>query len=228
MSTPPTITPAGWLDGDRVTLVRASPARMCDLAEPKPTGVVHHWTGSLGTTDRHAVLLADNWRQGGGPSAHVIVSRSGRIVQCVPFSRGAHHCRGANETAVGLELENAGVVELFDGALEPVENPHRPRDEWRPMRWGDRRQVRRLVPVRDTAERDGTRYHTFTPQQVAAVEALLRALVAWGCPLTAESCSRGHCDFEPERKRDPGPIWLDEHLPSILARVFGAAACGTP
>jgi N-acetyl-anhydromuramyl-L-alanine amidase AmpD len=50
---------------------------------------------------------------------------------------------------------------------------------------------------------------------------VLRALVA-AYPLTKHSVSLGHKDFDYPRKEDPGPLWMNNILPRIVDRVFGA------
>lgn len=61
---------------------------------------------------------------------------------------------------------------------------------------------------------------SFTAEQVAAAEELVRALVE-AYRLTRANSALNHSDFDPTRRRDAGPVWNGEHLPGILERVFG-------
>lgn len=47
-------------------------------------------------------------RSGTGNSGHFYIDRDGTVVRYVPDKRVAHHVRGHNEHAVGIELVNAG------------------------------------------------------------------------------------------------------------------------
>ncbi len=51
------------------------------------------------------ILYVDS---GTGNSGHYYIDRDGRIVQFVPVERVAHHIRGYNPRAVGIELVNRG------------------------------------------------------------------------------------------------------------------------
>jgi N-acetyl-anhydromuramyl-L-alanine amidase AmpD len=60
----------------------------------------------------------------------------------------------------------------------------------------------------------------FPTAQVRAAERLLRALVA-AYPIEREHAGHGHVEFDPSRRSDPGPIFLEEILPPMLDRVYG-------
>ena len=210
----------GWLVGTRVE--RVPTKRICALAVAKPIGVIWHWTGTRGKGDRHAInvarMIAEHAsHRSVGASWHLLIARSGLVVQSVPFTLGAIHCRGyrgheVNRAYIGIELENAGYVIQGNSGWRGVANPHKPVVAWMPGPW----------PVPDeevVPSAAGATLHAYTEAQIDAAEAVLRAIVAWA-GVSREECALGHCDLDPERKVDPGLLWCGEHLPGILARVF--------
>jgi hypothetical protein len=236
---------AGTLGADvgDFDVVHVPSARHGPLTVQKPIAVVWHWTYSGAEAqrgERDTVALArsiaapevvgdDGETVKFGPSWHVAVDRTGVVVQSVAFGRGSFHCRGehafaghrrkpVNEVSIGVELENLGRCVLVDGKWHPVLNPVEPEARWTP-------DPRFTIPGDDVVLTPDGAYHGFTDAQVVSAERILRALVRWGAPLTAENCALGHRDLDPKRKADPGYFWTQNVLPGILANVFGASVC---
>jgi N-acetylmuramoyl-L-alanine amidase len=128
-----------------------------------------------------------------GASAHLVIDRDGTIYQCRPFNRTCGHAgvstwadpktgirySGLNACSIGIELANGGDAypEKFS-KLAPVRAKHR----------------------NGGAERNWERY---TPEQLAACEAVSKALVK----RYKLDDVVGHEDIAPSRKCDPGPAF---------------------
>lgn len=232
-------------------LVRVPSVRSTDLdlaARGKPLGLVWHWTAGPCAGPKFAPALAEEIRtyapgKDRAASWHVLVAKDGRIFQSVPFLRGSWHVgrpgriggaperdgaswkapvswssgtlfANINRATVGVELENSGRLEKVGDAfyrwpfwLNPDHHEQGPDPEMQV-------DADRAVLV------DGVWYDTFPEAQEMAATRLLQALVLkfrW----PREACQYGHLMFDPTRKEDPGPLWLDQVLPRILDRVFG-------
>lgn len=148
-------------------------------------------------------------------SWHQIIDRDGTIHVSAPYTVGTWHVRGAgtiggesvsvNRNTIGTELHNCGKLILLNGTYFGADSPGNPRY---------------AVPQNSTLAIGGVLYEAFPQAQVNAAEALVRALAekfGWG----RDQVSYGHVDFEPDRKRDPWPVWLEVVLPALLDRVFG-------
>jgi N-acetylmuramoyl-L-alanine amidase len=145
-------------------------------------------------------------------SAHVIVDRDGRSVQLVRFDRRAWHAgesrwgaySNLNAHALGLELVNAGALELS------------PDGEW--VDWAGRRLPDCDVLVaRHARESIDRGWHVFTAVQIARAAAIARALrVRYGLVAVL-----GHDQIAPGRKLDPGPAFP---MARFAADVLGTAA----
>lgn len=62
---------------------------------------------------------------GTGNSGHYYVDRDGRVFRYVPHERVAHHVRGHNEHAVGVELVNTGRwPDWFDSRKQAMGEPY--------------------------------------------------------------------------------------------------------
>jgi N-acetyl-anhydromuramyl-L-alanine amidase AmpD len=60
----------------------------------------------------------------------------------------------------------------------------------------------------------------FSDRQIQAFERVLRALVEEYRMARQHACY-AHSAFDPERRSDPGPLWMAEIAPTVLTRVFG-------
>lgn len=239
------VSDRGWLLSDiagEPRVVQIPTVRTTALEVPRPLGIVWHWTaGRCGpgfaegcckeiehydpTKDRAA-----SW--------HFLIAKDGTIFQCASCLVGTWHVGRAgaigdhpsvnvNRCTIGVELENAGRLLKLGPRCYCWPywlNPDAPTAQ---------RQPDPKLEVEATRARpadggfwkyaEGGNFDAFPPAQVASATALLKTLVAaygW----KPEVCVYGHLMFDFPRKEDPGPLWLKEHLPAILAATFPAIA----
>lgn len=62
---------------------------------------------------------------------------------------------------------------------------------------------------------------TFSEKQIEAAELLVRALRET-YPIESVQADRGHREFDPARRSDPGPVW-EELLPDLIRRAYRPA-----
>lgn len=227
----------GWLydEGDgptRVTYVRS--VRTCSLLVPQPMGLVWHATGTVGGPG-FAVRLAhriQTYRAGVDRPAsfHAVVARDGTIVQCISLAVGSWHVGrpgeiggrlfdNVNRATIGIELENAGVLNEIGGHLYAwpfYRNPHAPERERRAN------PKCRVPRARGVLFSDGRLYDGFTARQVDTARELVAACVA-RFAFNRHTAAYAHADFAAPTRTDPGPVWMRGHLPRILDEVFGSA-----
>lgn len=164
----------GWLvrdDGDPPVIWVVSP-KSSALEVPEPLGCAWHNTGPIG--DDPVAFCSRSASSATQASWHVLVTRDGRLIQGIPFTRGSWHVgrsglvRGAtrsiNACLVGIELENLGRLKLVGGSWRyfvPGADP------WR----GN-------VPESSVVLVSGEgSFHDYPPRQRAAAASLLQGLV---------------------------------------------------
>ena len=168
----------------------------CNLiAGNEPKAVVLHYTGGSlsGATNR--------FQSPNEASAHYVVERDGTVYQLVPERYGAYHVNCYSKRS--FCLETCPICEDEEGRF--VE-PYVQSIGIEIVNWG---------PVDENAEFAGPLYEDYqmafghrywedyTPEQIAAVKALVEDICArWGIPLDAEHVI-GHSLIN--RKTDPGP-----------------------
>lgn len=208
-------------------------------------GIVWHFTDTrgCGAWDLQR-RISPNGSSGRAASWHAVIDATGSVAQSVPAKLGSWHAGGptaalftrspdgiwtpltaaqrgklrgysANSWAFGIELENVGEV-------------RRVAEQW--LGWPFQFHTQWGAPVivpDDEVEVDqahpGRGWHRFTDAQVGTALHVAAALVArYG--LRREACAWGHCQIDPQRRTDPGPLWLRAggHLEAILGTVFGA------
>jgi N-acetylmuramoyl-L-alanine amidase len=153
--------------------------------------LVLHFTS--GATARSSV---DFWKTPAakGASAHIVIDRDGTIYQCRPFNRTCGHAgkstwrgfSGLNACSIGIEMANAGD------------------DEALARKWS------RMPLLKERHKNGGPacEWERFTAEQLAACEAISKALVA----RYHLDDVIGHDDIAPDRKNDPGPAFPMQHL----------------
>lgn len=209
-------------------------------------GLTWHWTDTLPGT---GALLATNIanlpdKSGRWSSWHIVIDGP-KIYQSVPFTMGSWHAGGpsstrfryapdangwaevrpgapgypslpsANSLFGGIELCNVGEVRFVAG---------RGWLGW-PFGVNESKNGRSAkVPDSDVIEVewwDGKKRHAqrYAPEQIAAATEVVRILKTF-YDIPAEQMAYGHHDLDPDRREDPGPHWMHEILPSILADVY--------
>ncbi len=201
--------------GDRLHIggraVRFVPAR--DVGgRITPTLIVLHDTAGGLAAGGSISWLAGNPKK---TSAHVVVARDGAITQLADFDRKTNHAgasqwRGramCNGFAIGIEIVNPGrLLERGDGAVSSAGHVY------------DRAQYGIGCC---TSEPHGGKgwWMPYTPEQLAAVEALVAAL-ARAYPSIKEVV--GHHDISPGRKVDPTPLMPWSSMRQALAGARNA------
>lgn len=227
----------GWLEGARVERIPSARSQRLATRGGTPAGIVWHYTATTSATDEGprslARRIAATPREGQrATSWHLIIGRSGLIVQSVSLLRGAWHAGGetalrlrwvdvrsvdrdweaveapgsrasANAIMIGVELENAGEVRRVGGRWE----------SWPFGRDGRRGQV---IPDAQVVAHGTRWYQAYTEAQVDAAAALVRAVREAYVP-TRGDCRWTHAELDPGRKSDPGPDWL-ARLSAVLDR----------
>lgn len=160
----------------------------------EPTGVLYH-----DTADRLVPEDSVNWFRNAKSkvSAHFVVGRDGSIVQMVDCDRAAWHAgksswqgrSGCNGFMIGIEIDNPGRLT--------------PRGD-KAVAWFGEAWAADECHMTDSSCRDHGvgAWLPYTETQLAAVEALTRALVA---AYPSIKSAAGHYEVSPGRKVDPGP-----------------------
>lgn len=244
------IDDAGVMHGERVTYVPTDKRQSLATAqqpngEQHVEGIVAHWTDTRGCG---AVNLARRIAvRGGTPrSCHLWIDAAGNVAQSVDFKHGSWHAGsntallytrrpdgiwepvtpaqrgkirafGANSWAVGIEFENVGEVRLVAG-------------EW--LGWPFRHDFKNadgsiekpaIVPEVEVASdpaNPGHGHHLFTEPQIAAGANVYSALIQ-RYAMQRPNVEWGHCNIDPERRTDPGPLALGERATNRQKPIGG-------
>lgn len=202
-----------WLEGPEVERI---PSRRYGELDKGPLGICWHTTDVAPSVDPRALALRIASPPGDGQrsaSWHLLLTRDGRVLQSVPFDRGAWHVRGeglirgltrpVNGCLVGIELENCGRLRVGED--------------------GDYR----MWPFHDDSPRVAASrgcavghliWDGFPSAQVDATVKVVRTLAQRYC-LSRIDCSYTHAQFDTNRE-DPGQLWIREILPALLGEAF--------
>ncbi len=164
--------------------------------------VIHFTTGTHKQQTIHTFL-----NPGNGVSTHLLVGRSGQVVQFVPFDRVAFHCgfstwegeRDLNYYAIGIEVDNAGNLRKSSKGFKS-------RDKFIPAE-----QVKFKRHWKERGERP---WQTFTPEQIRVVRDIVKALKEKYHSIQE---ILGHDMVNLINRLDPGPFYpLGELREAIL------------
>ncbi len=190
------------LVGDQVSF-RATPNVGAVMA---PRYLVLHFTA--GRSLETSVESLCTRKPQGNASAHLVLGRDGRIVQLAPFNMVTWHAgvsqwaglTGMNQYAIGLEMDNAGML-------------HREGERF--VSWFGKDYPSSEVRLAEHRHGGGVQpWHTFTEVQIARALELSELLAAhYGLHDVL-----GHEDIAPGRKTDPGPAFP---LAAVRSRALG-------
>ncbi len=164
------------------------------------------WTVLHDTAGRLEPFSSVNWfaSKECKTSAHFVVERDGTITQMVPTNRRAFHAgvstwkgvQGLNSCSVGIEIVNPGKLDekgnaWFGKAAEPAD-----------------------IVAKSTPNHGKGWWLPYTPQQIAAVKAICRAVIE-----EYPDCNEivTHWQIAPKRKIDPCPLFP---LEEVQASIF--------
>ncbi len=141
-------------------------------------------------------------------SAHVVISRDGKIYQLVPFDTIAWHAGHSqfgsrtayNQYSIGIELDNAGQ-------LQPVGTEYQ---AW----FGKKYLPSEVMKAIHRNQTEPAFWHVYTQEQIDTCQRL--------CELLKETYGilyiMGHEEISPGRKTDPGPAFpLDPMRAQVLS-----------
>lgn len=216
---------AGVLIGKGVTYVPSERIQRLATPDGNVDGITWHWTDTRGVG---AVALAKRTikKAANVGSCHLWLGADGEIAQSAPMLLGSWHAGfgftfkrdasgvyrispgyNANAFFAGVEIENIGEVRKttlkgkevwagwpFNFLPETLQKYGAPT-----VCPDDEVYVHPKYPNRG--------WHKFTQAQRDGAERIVRALRG-SCALTRENCSWGHLQIDPERRTDPGPLWM--------------------
>lgn len=230
------VDPNGWIIGDK-RIVRIPTVRTSPLKTTGPVMVVWHWTATAWGTGAGIAKRTATYKKGDrAASMHSLVEHDGTFYILAPATLGTW-CQGgatatkftrqlmpgpttayrwgpspapgegvsANALAFSFELVNLGEVKLVNG-------------RWRawPFQPGSP-----AVEEKDTVPKGGKRFQRFTEAQADSSARAMRALVR-AYDIRRDQCTWTHQKIDPTRKTDPGPVWVEDHLPDVLDHAFGS------
>lgn len=161
-------------------------------SELPDTIVIHYTAGSSLSTS--VSWLSNPQAQA---SAHLVIGKSGEIVQLVPFNTKAWHAgqsswkgrSGLNHYSLGIELDNAGMLEKRADGFYTY--------------FGKRIDNSQVVLSSHKYGGEEKAWEAFTEKQIEAVEKVC-LLLKENYPVSEIV---GHDDIAPKRKTDPGPAF---------------------
>jgi N-acetylmuramoyl-L-alanine amidase len=173
--------------------------------QSNPDTIILHYTA--GGTPESAISTFKNPLS--KTSSHLVIGRNGSITQMVPFNKIAWHAgesqyegrTGFNKYSIGIEIDNAGLLEKRGDKYVSWFGRAYPEDE--------------VVFAVHRNEFTSRYWHEYTEDQIKVVEDI--------CLLLIEKFSMkyilGHEEISPGRKTDPGPAFP---LDKIRMRLLGS------
>lgn len=174
-----------------------------DETQNLPDTLIMHYTAGRDALSSANYLTRNDVKA----SAHLVIGRAGEIYQLVPFNIISWHAgvssyggrKGYNKYSIGIEIDNAGVLKKVGSQYQA----------WFGTKYSES-DVIEAIHRNETSPRF---WHTYTDEQLKAVEQVTEALVAKYKIKTI----LGHEEISPGRKQDPGPAFdLDRFREQIL------------
>ncbi len=183
-----------WLSSGSGVKHKASKKNTEKFVAGQPDTIIIHYTAGRDAESSATYLARDDVKA----SAHIVIGRDGDIIQLVPFDTVAWHAGkssydgriGYNRYSIGIELDNAGILEQTGDGFISWFGKQYPANE-----------VIRAIHHNESVERC---WHTFTEKQIDAVTQLCEILIARYNTITQ---ILGHDEISPGRKQDPGPAF---------------------
>jgi len=169
--------------------------------------IIMHYTAG-GDAASAIQTLTDVERQ---VSAHLVIGRDGSITQLLPFDVIGWHAgvsrwgerEGFNKYSIGIEIDNAGLLEEKDGDFV----------SW----FGRSYPLKEVVKGIHRNQTKHSFWHAFPQAQIDVVESICRVLIEE----YRISHILGHEEIAPDRKIDPGPAFpLDDFRARLLPRPY--------
>ena len=165
--------------------------------------VIHYTAGRSGASS-----VAHMQDPAAAASAHVVIDRTGKLWQLVPFNRAAWHAgvsawagrQSLNGFSIGIELDNAGKLQPLGARYQA----------W----FGGLYDATEVIQAKHKNETSESYWHAYTELQLAALLTLSRLLVS----TYKLKDVVGHEDIAPLRKVDPGPAFS---MRSFRSTLFG-------
>ena len=180
------------------------PKNSQNFASGQPDTLVIHYTAGRNGESSAKYLARDAVKA----SAHIVIDRDGTIFQLVPFDVISWHAgkseyngrSGYNQFSIGIEVDNAGVLEKSGNEF---------------ISWfGKKYPPEEVIEAVHRNENKPRYWHIYTPEQIDAVEELCTSLIHQ-YPTIKQIL--GHEEISPGRKKDPGPAFpLDTLRNKIL------------
>lgn len=189
-----TVTPDHWLEG-----VERQPLSGGSEMAIRRVLVIHFTAGATGQSS------IDFWNTPAahGACAHLVIERSGNIIQCRPFNRTCGHAgvsqwkdpktgalySGINSCGIGIELANAG-------------------NDKDALKWARKQPGFSAITAKHRNGGPMVEWEEFPAAQISACETVSRALVE---RYHLDDIT-GHDCIAPARKDDPGPAFPMQQL----------------
>lgn len=157
-----------------------------------PDTILIHYTASL---DAESAIRELTRTGKGGVSAHLVIDRDGSPYQLLSFDSVGWHAgisewqgrKGVNPRSIGIEIVNAGRLEVREGAF---------------YTWsGQRVEDSEVLGATHRNEDFSSYWQLYTPEQIDTVRVLCQLLMQH-YPI---KYILGHEEVSPGRKVDPGP-----------------------
>jgi N-acetylmuramoyl-L-alanine amidase len=165
--------------------------------------VIHYTAGRSGSSSVEHFLNPQ-----AKASAHIVLDRTGKVWQLVPFRIRAWHAgvsswagrHGLNDFSIGIEIDNAGRLQKIGSKYQA----------W----FGGSYEEDVVIHARHKNEQSEFPWHAYTENQLGVLMKLCRLLV----DRYQLKDVVGHDDIAPGRKPDPGPAFA---MNSFRSALFG-------